>query len=144
MSTGLRLMDKVFLDTNVVVDFLCERSEFYLPAARIVTKAYRKEIELCCSALTFATASFLMEKSKVPVTEIFRKLADFSSLCTPTTVDHSVINDSLASSFTDFEDAMQYFSAKQYGATTIITRNGKDFSASELPCLSPVEYLEAN
>jgi predicted nucleic acid-binding protein len=137
-------MDKVFLDTNIVVDFLCERGEFYLPAARIITKAYRKEIELCCSALTFATASFLMEKSKVPITDIFRKLADFSSLCTPTTVDHSVISDSLASSFTDFEDAMQYFSAKCYGATIIITRNRKDFAASELPCYSPTEYLEIN
>ena len=137
-------MDKVFLDTNVVVDFLCERGEFYLPAARIVTKAYHKEIELCCSALTFATASFLMEKSKVPIAKIFRKLADFCSLCTPTAVGRSVINDSLASAFNDFEDAMQYFSAKQYGATVIITRNGKDFTASELPCLSPVENLEDN
>lgn len=135
-------MDKVFLDTNVVVDFLCERGEFYLPAARIVTKAYHKEIELCCSAMTFATVSYLMEKSKVPVTEIFRKLADFSSLCTPTTIDRSVINDTLTSAFTDFEDAMQYFSAKQYGATIIITRNQKDFTASELPCYSPIEYLE--
>ena len=90
-------MDKVFLDTNVVVDFLCERGEFYLPAARIVTKAYHKEIELCCSAMTFATVSYLMEKSKVPVTEIFRKLADFSSLCTPTTIDRSVISDTLTS-----------------------------------------------
>ena len=135
-------MDKVFLDTNVVVDFLCERGEFYLPAARIVTKAYHKEIELCCSAMTFATVSYLMEKSKVPVTEIFRKLADFSSLCTPTTIDRSVISDTLASTFTDFEDAMQYFSAKRFGATIIITRNQKDFTASELPCYSPIEYLE--
>ena len=137
-------MDKVFLDTNVVVDFLCERGEFYLPAARIVTKAYHKEIELCCSAMTFATVSYLMEKSKVPVTEIFRKLADFSSLCTPTTIDRSVISDTLTSTFTDFEDAMQYFSAKQYGATIIITRNRKDFAASEIPCYSPTEYLEGN
>ena len=136
-------MDKVFLDTNIVVDFLCERGAFYLPAARIVTKAYRKEIDLCCSAMTFATVSYLMEKSKVPVMEIFRKLADFSSLCTPTTIDRSVIRDSLTSAFTDFEDAMQYFSAKRYGATIIITRNGKDFAASELPCYSPTEYLGA-
>lgn len=94
-------MDKVFLDTNVVVDFLCERGEFYLPAARIVTKAYHKEIELCYSP-------------------------------------------SLTSTFIDFEDAMQYFSAKQYGATIIITRNRKDFAASELPCYSPTEYLEGD
>ena len=37
-------MDKLFLDANVVVDFLCERSDdFYLPAARLMVKSYNKE-----------------------------------------------------------------------------------------------------
>jgi predicted nucleic acid-binding protein len=53
-------MDKLFLDANVVVDFLCERSDFYLPAARLMVKSYNKEIELCCSTLTLATASYFM------------------------------------------------------------------------------------
>ena len=134
-------MDKIFLDANVVVDFLCERGEFYLPAARIVVKAYRKEIELCCSAMTLATASYLMARGKIGTKEVFRKLADFCSICTPTPVDAVVVGEALHSSFTDFEDAMQYFSAKHYGAAAIITRNKKDFAASELPCYSPVEFI---
>ncbi|MBQ8956989.1 MAG: hypothetical protein IJ057_00585 [Bacteroidales bacterium] len=44
--------------------------------------------------------------------------------------------------FTDFEDAMQYFSEKKWGADMIITRNKKDFQKSQLPVYEPKEYLE--
>lgn len=134
-------MAKVFLDTNIVVDFLCERGEFYLPAARIVVKAYRKEIELCCSSLTFATASYLMGKSKLDSAAIFQKIASFCTLCTPTIVDQITIDEALHSEFTDFEDAMQYFSARRFGADVIITRNKSDFEKSQIPCYEPTEYL---
>lgn len=134
-------MDKVFLDTNVVVDFLCERGDFYLPAARIVTRAYRGEIDLCCSSLTFATASYLMGKGNSETAVIFQKIANFCTLCTPTIVDRTTIDEALQSEFTDFEDAMQYFSARRYGADIIITRNKDDFRKSQLPCYDPVEYL---
>ena len=134
-------MEKVFLDTNIVVDFLCERGEFYLPAAKIVVKAYHKEIELCCSSLTFATASYLMRRSKLDSATILQKIASFCTLCIPTIVDRITIDDALHSEFTDFEDAMQYFSARRFGADVIITRNKNDFEQSQIPCFEPIEYL---
>ena len=51
-------------------------------------------------------------------------------VCTPTAVDHTTIDEALHSEFTDFEDAMQYFSARRYGADIIITRNKDDFEKS--------------
>lgn len=135
-------MDKLFLDTNVVVDFLCERrDEFYLPAAMLMVKSYNKEIELSCSTLTLATASYFMEKGRVNHVEIFHKISDMLSLCELVNVDRNVVEQALSSKFTDFEDALQYFSAKKYGADFIITRNKKDFSTSKLPVLTPTEYL---
>ncbi len=135
-------MDKLFLDANVVVDFLCERSDFYLPAARLMVKSYNKEIELCCSTLTLATASYFMERSKVSQTDIFHKISDMISICELADVDRDVVVQALSSGFTDFEDAMQYFSAKKWGADIIITRNKKDFANSQLPVYEPLEYLE--
>lgn len=140
-SIGKRTMGKVFLDTNVVVDFLCERGQFYLPAARIVVKAFHKEITICCSSLTFATASYLMGRSKLDSATIFQKIASFCTLCTPTVVDQSTIDAALHSEFKDFEDALQYFSARQYGADVIITRNKADFDSSLIPCYEPTEFL---
>lgn len=42
----------------------------------------------------------------------------------------------------DFEDAMQYFSAKEIGADCIVTRNVKDFDFAEIEVLTPHEFLE--
>ena len=135
-------MDKLFLDANVVVDFLCERSDFYLPAARLMVKSYNKEVELCCSTLTLATASYFMERSKVSQADIFHKISDMISICEVADVDRGVVEQALSSGFTDFEDALQYFSAKKWDADIIITRNKKDFANSQLPIYEPMEYLE--
>ena len=136
-------MNKLFLDANVVVDFLCERGdEFYLPAARLMVKSYNKEIELCCSTLTMATASYFMEKGKIDYAEIFHKISDMISICELVCIDRGVVEKALSSEFTDFEDAMQYFSAEKFGADIIITRNKKDFRNAQLPIYTPKEYLE--
>ena len=53
-------MRKVFIDTNVLIDFLGERDPFYTAAARIVSCSDRKEIELMVSSLSYATASYIL------------------------------------------------------------------------------------
>lgn len=50
---------KVFLDTNVIIDFYNRREEFFRPAALIMDLALRKEIELAVSSLSFVTAFYL-------------------------------------------------------------------------------------
>ena len=40
---------KVFLDTNVIIDFYAQRESFFRPAAIIVDLAMKGNIELCVS-----------------------------------------------------------------------------------------------
>ena len=135
-------MAKLFLDANVVIDFLCERgTEFYKPAATLMTMGYNKEIDLCCSALTIATACYFMEKGNATHFEIIRKISDMTSICEVTDINWEVVELALSSEFKDIEDAIQYFSAKKNGADIIITRNKKDFRKSELLVFTPEEYL---
>ena len=47
----------------------------------------------------------------------------------------------MASQFKDFEDALQYYTALKAKADVIITRNGKDFTASKIPVMTATEYL---
>ena len=56
-------------------------------------------------------------------------------------MDDKIIELSLASEFSDFEDAIQYYTAIENGIEIIITRNKKDFRHSTLPVLSAREYL---
>ena len=54
-------MKRLFLDTNIVIDFLLERQEWLNDAVAILSLADAGKIEVYCSALTLATASFFME-----------------------------------------------------------------------------------
>ena len=106
-----------------------------------MVKGYSKEVELCCSTLTLATASYLMEKGKVSQAEIFHKISDMISICELANIDRDVVEQALSSGFTDFEDAMQYYTALKAKANIIITRNGKDFKNSTIPVMNAGEYL---
>lgn len=131
---------KVFLDTNVVIDLLGERELYYNSAARIATLADKNKIQIFVSALSFSTVFYLLTKfeNKEIVKEKIRKFKVISN-----TVDltDSVIEKGLASKFSDFEDALQYYCALTADCSLIISRNAKDFKNSDIPVLTPDEYL---
>lgn len=134
-------MTRLFLDTNIVVDLLDRREPFCHDAVRLFSMAYNKQVQLVVSPMTFSTASFLLRKHGP---EGVRKLlSNFRQLARMSTTDERTVDDSLASQFQDFEDAMQYYTALRADAEVIITRNGKDFTASRIPVMTAGEYLSA-
>jgi len=57
-------------------------------------------------------------------------------------VGEQEIATALKSGFKDFEDAIQYFSARsEPGLQAILTRNKDDYAKSEIPVMSAEEYL---
>ena len=137
------MMKKVFLDTNVLIDYLARRGQFFQPAAQIVQLGQDRQCELLVSALSFATASFIMESHhKLPNEVIVQKFAQFVKMCNVTPVDSLIIDEAIASRFSDFEDAMQYFSAMRENIDYIVTRNKKDFKAAQIPVFEPQEFID--
>lgn len=137
-------MMKVFIDTNVFLDFIARRGEFYEPAATIVSLAYRDKIDLYVSALSFATASYVLEHHyKMELADIIEDFEEFITLCGITTINHETVKLAIDSVFEDFEDAMQHYSALLDGADCIVTRNKQDFEYSRLPVYTPTEFLES-
>ena len=133
-------MIKVFLDTNIVIDLLDKREPFYIDAVELFTLAYKKKITLFVSPMTYATASYLLRKHGK---EGMRKLLNnFRQLSQITTADERVVDAALASSFDDYEDALQYYSALTRNVDVIVTRNKKDFTSASIPVLSPAELLK--
>jgi hypothetical protein len=47
----------------------------------------------------------------------------------------------MASDFSDFEDAIQYYTALENEVDAIITRNLNDFKTSKLPVFTAKEFL---
>ena len=132
-------MKKLFLDTNIVIDLLERREPFCYDAVRLFTLAYNRQAQLLVSPMTYATASYLLRKHGAE--GVRNLLANFRQLTSVSPADRQTVDDALASQFEDFEDALQYHSALQGGAETIITRNGKDFTNSKLPVMTAADYL---
>ena len=132
-------MMRLFLDTNIVVDLLEGREPFCYDAAQLFTMAHENKVELLVSPMTFSTASFLLRKHGPE--GVRNLLSNLRQLVSVTISDERTVDDSIASQFKDFEDAMQYYSALNAKAEIIITRNGKDFTASNLPVMTATEYI---
>ena len=132
-------MTRLFLDTNIVVDLLERREPFCQDAVKLFTMAYNKLVQLVVSPMTYSTASFLLRKHGSK--GVRNLLANFRQLSRVATTNERTVDDSLASQFKDFEDAMQYYTALRAKADVIITRNGKDFTASKIPVMTAAEYL---
>ena len=77
---------KVFLDTNIVIDFYDQRGEFYYPAAVIFDLAHKGKIQLYVSAITFVNAFFILRKS-YSREELYQSMLGLASLCEITDVD---------------------------------------------------------
>jgi predicted nucleic acid-binding protein len=126
-------MKKVFVDTNIVIDLLAKRINFYDEAATLFSLADQKKIELFISSLTIANTSYavLKQLDSVSAKTILRKLRLIVKVLP---LDDKIVglalNDDL---FSDFEDGLQFFTALEFGCDVIISRNLKDFKHSTLP-----------
>jgi len=79
---------------------------------------------------------------KISSDSIASLFENFVKTCRVTIVDSQTIEESIASEFEDFEDAMQYYSALREQADVIITRNKDDYAAAQIPVYEPQEFLD--
>lgn len=133
-------MENVFVDTNIVIDLLQKRDEFYKEAQELFTLADRKKVKLYISALTFANTYYILSRF-YSSDEAKRILSKFKVLVDVLPTTDKIIELALASDFKDFEDAIQFYTALESSLEAIITRNKKDFKNNLIPIFSAKEYL---
>lgn len=133
-------MDKLLIDTNIVIDLLTKRKEFFLEAQRVFTLGDKKKADLYISSLTLANTYYLLSKQFTSA-EARKILMRFKVLVNVLSMDDKIMELALTSDFKDFEDAIQYYTAIENGLDIIITRNQKDFKLSKIPVFSAKEYL---
>lgn len=136
------MKDRIFLDTNVVLDLLGEREPYYNSAAKIATLADKGEIDLIVSALTYSTVYYLLSRAEDKKL-VKEKLRKFKVIAETSDLTDKIVDKGLSSKFSDFEDSLQYYCAIKMDCKILITRNSKDFKESEIPVLTPDEYLNS-
>ncbi|MCH6200297.1 PIN domain-containing protein [Aquiflexum sp. LQ15W] len=132
---------KIFLDTNILVDFLTDRGAFTKHATEIFLLGTDK-ILLYSSTHAFATTYYILKKYSEEK-ELRAKLLELTELVEVIDVTKAQLKKALLSDFSDFEDALQIFNAESTGGLDyIVTRNLRDFKKSPIPAIAPDEMVE--
>ncbi len=134
-------MEKVFVDTDIILDLLSNRDPFYFASANLFSAADRNEIKIYVSSLCFANLNYILSK-QFSTDQAKRKLLKFKTLVTVLSVTDKVVDLALSSDFKDFEDGIQYFTAIENNIKILLTRNLKDYKSAEIPVMTAEQFLK--
>ncbi len=134
-------MEKVFVDSDIVLDLLSGRQPHHNYAGELFSLADENLIQLCVSSLTFANVNYILSK-QLSSTQAKKMLLKFKTLISVLSVNDKIIELALASDFRDFEDAIQYHTAIENKINTLLTRNLKDYKKAEISILTAQQYLK--
>ena len=130
----------VFIDTNVVIDFLGKRKGFFDNAALIFQMQKEGKINAIVSSLTIINCAYILRKifSKEVMLDKVEKLCNTFTI---SGIDKTTLVEALKMNPYDFEDAIQYISALPYQPDIIITRDKDGFMNWGIPVMTPDEFI---
>ncbi len=135
---------KLFVDTNVYLDYLMHRGTEWQHAENILELAEKNNIEIFTSASCLLNLMYIMRSHKLSNDEIIvhvNNILTYSKLVNP---DNTVFQTALLIGFSDLEDSVQYFTALQIkGIDYFITSNTKDYkkASRQLPVITPRQFM---
>jgi len=131
---------KVFLDTNVLLDFLLDRKPFNDDVAEIIEQSIEGKMKICVSSITITDTNYIIGRSE-GIKSANKKTKEILELVEVENVGETTVHKSASSKFNDFEDGVQNYCAVEAKHKIIVTRNVKDYKASELSIMTPKEFL---
>lgn len=134
-------MERVFVDSDIILDLLGGREPFYKYSAELFSLADKRKIELHVSSLSFANLNYILSK-QFSATQARKKLLKFKTLVSVLAVTDKIVELSLASDFKDFEDGLQYFTATENGIPLLLTRNLKDYRTAQISVMTAEQFLK--
>lgn len=132
---------KVFIDTNLVLDVLAQRTPFYETSARIWELVEKRDLTGYLSATTITDVFYILRK-QLGSERAYDTVNKIMMVFDITSVSQADIKKALNLGFKDFEDALQVVCAKKTGAKYLITRNKEDFQEAQgIEVVDPEAFL---
>ena len=132
----------ILIDTNVLLDVIARREPYVIFSEKVIDLCRQEIINGAIAGHSVLNAMYVLRKNFTLTErkEIFLSLCEFLYV---ESVDFGKIIQALKDdTFSDFEDCMQLQCALSLHADYIVTRNVKDFAASEIPAVTPEEFLK--
>lgn len=136
-------MNRYFVDTDVILDLLGQRLPHFHFSAVLFTLAEMETYELYTTPTVIVNTFYILRKQigNEEAKNAIRKLRLILHVIDPS---ERVIDQALNSSFTDFEDAVQYYTALNADISTILTRNLRDYKTADILVQTPEMFLAGN
>ena len=132
-------MKKVFLDTNILMDFVDYRENREY-AETIIELGKTGVIQLFASHLSFANMGYILRHRSQE--ERYRMIRNARKITTVLPCDAKQLDNALSTPVKDYEDMLQYQCALSAGCDVIVTNNKRDFyEFCKLPFLTSEEFL---
>lgn len=135
-------MKEVFIDSDVIIDVMIDRKPFVEHSELILSRCEKSEINGFISLVTLTNIHYLAARQigKEKSLQFIKSLLQIVTVLNSST---EIATKAAYSEFSDFEDAVQNFSAENRKSVEyIITRNVKDYKSSSLVVLTPSEFLK--
>ena len=132
----------ILIDTNVLLDVIARREPYVVFSEKVIDLCRQEIINGAIAGHSVLNAMYVLRKNFTLTErkEIFLSLCEFLYV---ESVDFGKIVQALKDdNFSDFEDCLQMQCALSLHADYIVTRNVKDFAASEIPAVTPEEFLK--
>lgn len=135
-------MIKAVIDTNVILDVALKREPFFKDSSGIFECIDDQSLEgyITASSITDIYYIVCKQRDKLLARTFLLNLIQILEIIG---VDRDIVNEALESEMSDFEDAIQAFSAKYNSIDLIITRNKVDFANSGIKALEPWEFIQS-
>jgi hypothetical protein len=134
-------MKKIFLDANIIIDYLDASSRDHFTAVdclRIIRKHFGKPL---VSPITFIITDFLLGKF-VKDKQWHKKQMELAfSAFEITDLKPSFIDGIFKTHFVDLEDGLQHQCALHAKAFIIVTKDINDFFDSKIPVVHPIDFV---
>ena len=134
-------MKKIFLDTNILLDYYLNRSGADA-VEKIFILSHAKKVALFASTLTFANFAYVIKREHSKE-ELYDILDEVEKHVFAIPMDKKKLRAAINQPCKDFEDMLQYQCALAGGCNVIVTNNKKDFADfSKLPLLTASELID--
>lgn len=136
-------MKGIFVDSDVILDVMLEREPFRENAILAIEKCLDQKLGLYFTSVIIANIYFVARKW-YPDKVVRQKIKELLTHIDIINTDKNCVFLALDSNFTDFEDALQNYSAvASRKIDTIITRNIKHYKHSQLAVMTPELFLKS-
>lgn len=133
-------MTKIFIDSDILIDFLIDRQPFSESSTKIISLCSENKIKGFVTPIIIANIFYILRKS-LNKNDLKIKLINLLKFIDIVESNKATVLNALYSDFNDFEDALQNYAVENTEIKIIITRNIKDYKKSKLSVYTPDSFL---